>query len=39
MTKSSFSEDYIKFGFTSIYHSAEKKEHCVLCYKIFNNHS
>ena len=39
MTKSLFSEDYIKFGFTSIYHNAEKKDQFVLCYKIFDNHS
>ena len=39
MVKRKFSEDYIKFGFTSILDGAEEKGQCVLCYKVLGNHS
>ena len=39
MTKRKFSDDYIKYGFTSILDSGEEKDQCVLCHKILSNRS
>ena len=39
MAKRKFSDDYIKYGFTSALDSGEEKGQCVLCYKILGNHS
>ena len=39
MAKREFGDDYIKNGFTSILDIGEEKGQCVLCYKIFGNHS
>ena len=39
MAKKRFSDDYVKYGFTSILDSGDEKGQCVLCYKILGNHS
>ena len=39
MAKRKFSDDYFKYGFTSILDSGEEKSQCVLCYRILGNHS
>ena len=39
MAKKKFSNDYIKYGFTSILDNGEEKGQGVLCYKILGNHS
>ena len=38
MAKRKFSDNYIKYGFTSILDSGKEKDHGALCYKILGNH-
>ena len=38
MSKRKFSDDYIKYGFTSVFDCEEEKGQCMLCYKILGCH-
>ena len=39
MEKQTFNENYIQYGFTSIFDNREEKEQRVLCYKVLSHHS
>ena len=39
MAKRKFNENYIQYGFTSIFDIRKEKGQCVLCYKVLGHHS